>query len=225
MNGRYELTIDKILISSVRNNPDQIISYQGRENITYREFNEVVRNLASSLLRMGVKKGDKVAVIDWDTNRYLEAYYAIPMIGAVLHTVNIRYPPEIIFYSMQHAEDKYVIIRDEFVPIIAKNKSMFSFIKKWIIYSENGKIPEVLEPFENYDNLIKNGERMELPELSEDTVATTFYTSGTTGLPKGVSFTHRQIVLHALASISGLSDPPIGLNSGDVMCIFEALPL
>ena len=68
MNGRYELTIDKILISSVRNNPDQIISYQGRENITYREFNEVVRNLASSLLRMGVKKGDKVAVIDWDTN-------------------------------------------------------------------------------------------------------------------------------------------------------------
>ena len=217
MNGRYELTIDKILISSVRNNPDQIISYQGRENITYREFNEVVRNLASSLLRMGVKKGDKVAVIDWDTNRYLEAYYAIPMIGAVLHTVNIRYPPEIIFYSMQHAEDKYVIIRDEFVPIIAKNKSMFSFIKKWIIYSENGKIPEVLEPFENYDNLIKNGERMELPELSEDTVATTFYTSGTTGLPKGVSFTHRQIVLHALASISGLSDPPIGLNSSDVM--------
>ena len=217
MAHRYELTIDKILLSSVRNNPDQVISYQGRENITYEEFNERVRNLASSLLKLGVRKGDRIAVIDWDTTRYLEAYYAIPMIGAVLHTVNIRYPPEMIFYSMQHAEDTYVIIRDEFVPLIAQNKAMFSFIRKWIVYSEKGEIPKTLEPAVNFDDLVQNHERVELPEISEDTVATTFYTSGTTGLPKGVSFTHRQIVLHALASIAGLSDQPINLRSSDVM--------
>ena len=217
MSNRYELTIDKILLSSVRNNPDQIISYQGRENITYKEFNDRVRNLAFSLLKMGIRKGDRIAVIDWDTTRYLEAYYAIPMIGAVLHTVNIRYPPEMIFYSMQHAEDRYVIIRDEFVPLIAQNKAMFSFIRKWIVYSESGKIPDTLEPSVNFDDLVKSQDPVKLPEITEDTIATTFYTSGTTGLPKGVSFTHRQIVLHTLASIAGLSDQPIGLKSSDVM--------
>jgi Acyl-CoA synthetases (AMP-forming)/AMP-acid ligases II len=141
MPNRYELTIDKILLSSVRNNPDQIISYQGRENITYKEFNDRVRNLAFSLLKMGIRKGDRIAVIDWDTTRYLEAYYAIPMIGAVLHTVNIRYPPEMIFYSMQHAEDRYVIIRDEFVPLIAQNKAMFSL-------SESGLYIQKVEKFQ-----------------------------------------------------------------------------
>ena len=214
---RYELTIDKILTASVRNNPDQIISYQGKENITYEKFNERVYNLASSLVKLGVERGDRVAVLDWDTNRYLEAYYAVPMSGAVLHTVNIRYPPELIYYTMQHAEDKYVIIRDEFVPLVAQNKALFSFVKKWIIYSESGNIPDTLEPTVNYDTLVLDNNRTKLPELTENTTATTFYTSGTTGLPKGVSFTHRQIVLHTLTATSSLSDPPINLSSRDVI--------
>ncbi len=214
---RYELTIDKIMTASVRNNPDQIISYQGKENITYEKFNERVYNLASSLVKLGVERGDRVAVLDWDTNRYLEAYYAVPMSGAVLHTVNIRYPPELIYYTMQHAEDKYVIIRDEFVPLVAQNKALFSFVKKWIIYSESGNIPDTLEPTVNYDTLVLDNNRTKLPELTENTTATTFYTSGTTGLPKGVSFTHRQIVLHTLTATSSLSDPPINLSSRDVI--------
>lgn len=214
---RYELTIDKIMTASVRNNPDQIISYQGKENITYEKFNERVYNLASSLVKLGVERGDRVAVLDWDTNRYLEAYYAVPMSGAVLHTVNIRYPPELIYYTMQHAEDKYVIIRDEFVPLVAQNKALFSFVKKWIIYSESGNIPDTLEPTVNYDTLVLDNNRTKLPEITENTTATTFYTSGTTGLPKGVSFTHRQIVLHTLTATSSLSDPPINLSSRDVI--------
>lgn len=217
MEHRYELTIDKILTASVRNNPDQIISYQGKENITYEKFNERVYNLASSLIKMGVQRGDRVAVLDWDTNRYLEAYYAVPMAGAVLHTVNIRYPPELIYYTMQHADDRYVIIRDEFVPLVAHNKALFSFVKKWIIYSETGKIPETLEPAVNYDSLVSDDDRIKLPEINENTIATTFYTSGTTGLPKGVSFSHRQIMLHTLAATSTLSDPPISLSSRDVI--------
>lgn len=213
----YGLTIDRILTGSVQNNGDQVISYRGQEQFTFREFYDRVHNLASSLIRIGVKKGDKVAVIDWDTNRYMEAYYAIPMIGAVLHTVNIRYPPELIFYSMQHAEDKYVIVRDEFVPILEKNKAAFDFIKGWIVYAEKGEIPDNLTPKYNYDDLVKESETVELPQIDENTVATTFYTSGTTGLPKGVSFTHRQIVLHTLASASSLSDDPIGMKKSDVL--------
>ena len=215
--GEYQLTIDKIFKAALHNNPDQVISYQGKERYTYREFYERVRKLAAGLLKIGVEKGDRVAVIDWDTNRFLEAYYAIPMIGAVLHTVNIRYPPEMIFYTMQHAADKYVIVRDEFVPILSSNKSAFDFIKGWVIYSEYGNFPDDLEPKYNYDDLLKNDGLKEFPEVEENDLATTFYPSGTTGLPNGVEFTHRQIVLHALSASASLADEPINMKSSDVL--------
>ena len=217
MANTYELTIEKILKTSVRNNPDQIISYQGKDNYSYEEFNERVHNLASSLIHLGVSIGDRVAVLDWDTNRYLEAYYAVPMCGAILHTVNIRYPPEILYYTMEHAEDRYVIIRDEFVPMVEKNKSMFTFVKKWIIYSETGNIPQTLENYIDYEDLVNDNRRTNLPEISENTIATTFYTSGTTGLPKGVTFTHRQIMLHTLCDAIAFSEPPINSTSSDVL--------
>ena len=88
MNGdKFQLTIDKIFSSSVRNNPNQIISYMGKENVTYEQFRKRVYEIARGLVKIGVKKGDKVAVLEWDSMRYLEAYYAIPLAGGVLHTV------------------------------------------------------------------------------------------------------------------------------------------
>lgn len=215
--NEYRLTIDRILKSAVTRTPEQIITYQGKEDYTYKEFYERVKRLASSLVRMGIKKGDVVAVIDWDTNRYLEAYYAVPMAGAVLHTVNIRLPPELIFYTMQHAGDSYAIIRDEFVPIIEKNKAAFSFIRGWIVYSETGSVQCELSPLHNYDDLVSKDYENNLPELDENDRATTFYTSGTTGLPKGVSFTHRQIVLHTLGSAVSFNEFPLTLTSDDVL--------
>ncbi|AKA49081.1 long-chain fatty acid--CoA ligase [uncultured archaeon] len=216
-NKGYQLTIDKIISSAALRTPGQIITYQGKEDYTYEEFYERVKRLASSLVRIGVKKGDIVAVIDWDTNRYLESYYAIPMAGAVIHTVNIRYPPELIFYTMQHAGDTYVIIRDEFVPIIEKNKSAFSFIKGWIVYSEDGEVKDKLSPLYDYDDLVSKEAEDNLPELNEDDLATTFYTSGTTGMPKGVSFTHRQIVLHTLGTAVSFNEFPLSVTSKDVL--------
>ncbi len=213
----YQLTIDKIISSAALRTPDQIITYQGKVSYSYREFYERVKKLASSLVRIGVKKGDVVAVIDWDTNRYLESYYAVPMAGAVIHTVNIRYPPELIFYTMQHAGDSYVIIRDEFVPIIEKNKAAFSFIKGWIVYSETGEVKDKLSPLHNYDDLVSADFEDNLPVLSEDDRATTFYTSGTTGMPKGVSFTHRQIVLHTLGTAVSFNEFPLSVTSKDVL--------
>lgn len=212
----YQLTIGAMLRTAIKRAPTQIISYKG-VNYTYSEFYERVKRLASSLVRLGVKKGDVVAVIDWDTNRYLEAYYAIPMAGAILHTVNIRYPPELIFYSMEHAGDSYVIVRDEFAPLLERNKAAFNFISGWIVYSENGTVKSELEPVYNYDDLVSASEEENLPDIDEDEVATTFYTSGTTGMPKGVSFTHRQIVLHTLATAVSFNEFPLEVTSKDVL--------
>ncbi len=218
-----KLTLKNLFINSVRNFGDREILYANKERYSYEKFFKRVKGLAAGLEKLGVKKGDIVAVLDWDTDRYLEAYFAVPMLGAILHTVNIRYPPELIYYTMNHAGDKYVIVRDEFVPIIEPNKDLFNFIKGWIIYNEDkGEVKSSLSPFYNYEDLILDKE-YEFPDIDEDTIATIFYTSGTTGMPKGVTFTHRNLVLHALAVSAVVHSPPLNLTDKDVF--LTAVPL
>jgi len=203
---RYELTIDKLLLNTLHRKCRQEIVY-GKTRYDWVTFYDRVRRLASGLEKMGVRKGTTVAVIDVDTNRYMEAYYAIPMMGATMHTVNIRLPPEHLAYTMVHAQDEFVIIRDEFLPIAAKLAGSIKSLKGVVSMSDTGSAPTV--PFPNsefYDDLLAGADpRYEFPELSEDTRATIFYTSGTTGLPKGVWFTHRQLVLHTLGTQIGLA--------------------
>ena len=218
-----ELTLKNLFINTARNFPDREILYADKERYTFKKFFERVKNLSAGLERIGVKRGDIVSVLDWDTNRYLEAYFSVPMMGAILHTVNIRYTPELIYYTMHHADDKYVIVREDFVPILEQNKELFNFVKGWIIYREDhGKIETMLSPFYNYDDLITDSEYVP-PDLDEETTATIFYTSATTGMPKGVTFTHRDLVLHALAVSSAVRSPPINLTDKDVF--MTAVPL
>ncbi|MGC8497195.1 MAG: fatty acid--CoA ligase [Thermoplasmata archaeon] len=214
---KFELNIKNIFPASLRNFSEQEIVYQNLKKFTFKEFYDRVSRIANALLKIGVKPGDKVAVLDWDTNHYMESYFAIPMTGAVMHTVNIRYPPELIFYTMQHAEDKYVIIRDEFVPIIEKAIQLFDFIKGWIIYSDiDDNIKTILSPSYHYEELVATSEPYEFPDLNEDTIATIFYTSGTTGLPKGVTFSHRNLVLHAEALAMAVHMEPLYVTDKDV---------
>ncbi len=214
---KYQLNIRNILPPTLRNFPDQEIVYQDLKRFTFREFYDRIGRIGSALINLGVRPGDKVAVLDWDTNHYMESYFAVPMIGAVLHTVNIRYPPELIFYTMQHAEDKYVIIRDEFVPIIEKAAQLFDFIKGWIIYSDkNEDVKTVLAPKYNYEELLSSSEPLDFPDIEEDTQATIFYTSGTTGLPKGVTFSHRNLVMHATALAMAVHKEPLYVTDKDV---------
>ncbi|EQB64577.1 MAG: hypothetical protein AMDU3_IPLC00004G0155 [Thermoplasmatales archaeon I-plasma] len=133
----FNLNLRNLFSNTPRNFSDTEIVYRNKRKTTYSRFFQKVNGLASGLSDIGVKKGDTVAVIDWDTDKYLEAYYAVPMMGAILHTVNIRYPPELIYYTMNHSEDKYVIVRDEFVPILEKNRQLFDFIKGWVVYSDD----------------------------------------------------------------------------------------
>jgi len=216
----YQLTVDKLLLQTVHRRSQSEIVY-GKTRYNWVEFYSRIRKLASGLEGMGVKKGSKVAVIDFDTNRYLEAYFAVPMMGAVLHTVNIRLPPEHIAYTMGHAEDDFVLLRDDFVPMATKIASAVKSIKGVVTMSDAGSAPTLpLMNVKFYDDLLAQADgSYEFPELDENMQATIFYTSGTTGMPKGVWFTHRQIVLHTLGSLLGLtsSAPQNRLDPRDVV--------
>jgi fatty-acyl-CoA synthase len=198
---QYPLLIKRLLLSGPRYNPDQEIVYANRSKYTYTDLVERIHKLANALTDAGVKPGDTVAVMDWDTPRYLECFFAIPMIGAILHTVNVRLSPEQIVYTMNHAEDDVVLVHDDFLPIIEGVKDEIKTVKTWIQLtdSDGAKATSVDTQGEYEALLAKADNQFDFPDFDENSVATTFYTTGTTGNPKGVYFSHRQLVLHTLA--------------------------
>ena len=212
------LVINRILEAGVQKAPAQTITY-GDRDFTYREFEERVHRLAGALAAQGIKPGDTVAVMDWDTNRYLEAFFAIPMMGAVLHTVNVRLSPEQVLYTINHAEDDAILVNSEFLPILEAIKDRIEPVKTYILLDDDGvKSSDALPLAGEYEELLaKAPARFEFPELDENTRATTFYTTGTTGLPKGVYFSHRQLVLHTFAGRSSMAGVGQGrFNEDDV---------
>jgi len=206
----YPLLIKNLLLAPLANRPDQVITYKGALRFTYRQFHERVARLASALLGLGVKQGDVVAVMDWDSHRYLEAYFAIPMIGAVLHTVNIRLSPEQLLFTMDHAEDKVLLLNADFLPLIEAIRGRLDTITHTILLTDGAAAPASTVKFDGeYEALLAAAEPLkEFPDFDENTRATTFYTTGTTGLPKGVAFSHRQLVLHTLVFTGLLSANP-----------------
>ena len=212
------LVINRILEAGVQKAPAQTITY-GDRDFTYREFEERVHRLAGALAAQGIKPGDTVAVMDWDTNRYLEAFFAIPMMGAVLHTVNVRLSPEQVLYTINHAADDAILVNSEFLPILEAIKDRIEPVKTYILLDDDGvKSSDALPLAGEYEELLaKAPARFEFPELDENTRATTFYTTGTTGLPKGVYFSHRQLVLHTFAGRSSMAGVGQGrFNEDDV---------
>ena len=217
---QYPLLIKRLLMSGPRYNPDQEIIYANRSKYTYKDLVERIHRLANALTDAGVKPGDTVAVMDWDTPRYLECFFAIPMIGAILHTVNVRLSPEQIVYTMNHAEDDVVLVHDDFMPIIESVKDEIKTVKTWIQVTDEASAKATsIDTLGEYEELLaKADNQFDFPDFDENSVATTFYTTGTTGNPKGVYFSHRQLVLHTLAmtgSISAYDEMPL-LRSSSV---------
>jgi fatty-acyl-CoA synthase len=216
---RYPLLIKRLLASGVSRAPQQEIVYADRTRLTYREFAQRVSRLASGLASLGIRYGDTVGVMDWDTHRYLECFFGIPMMGAVLHTINIRLSPEQILYTINHADDDVILVNIEFLPCLEQIWDRVEPGKKLVLLNDGGGAPQTPLVFEaEYEALLgRSSPGFEFPDLDEDTRATTFYTTGTTGLPKGVYFSHRQLVLHTMAFRGALAGEGQGrFNEGDV---------
>lgn len=154
----------------------------------------------------GRESGDTVAVMDWDSHRYLECMFAIPMIGAVVHTINVRLSPDQIAYTMNHADDKFVLVNSEFVGLYQAMAGHLTTVEKTLLLTDlpekTAELPNLIGEYETL--LARASDQYEFEDFDENSVATTFYTTGTTGNPKGVYFSHRQLVLHTLGLATGL---------------------
>lgn len=214
------LLIKNLLLTPLRYYPDQKIIYRDQLEFTYTQFGKRVAQLAHALTALGVKGGDTVAVMDWDSHRYLECYFAVPMIGAVLHTVNIRLSSEQLLYTINHAEDDVLLVNTEFLPMLEPIKDQLLTVKKIVVLADaKVKYTTSLDIDQEYEAMLESQpQAYDFPDFDENTVATTFYTTGTTGMPKGVFFSHRQLVLHTygvLAAVCGFVAPS-RLSSDDV---------
>jgi len=219
----YPLLIKHLLHTPLAVAPEQEIVYRDISRYTYRTLRQRIGRLATGLAGLGVKPGDTVAVMDWDSHRYLECYFAIPMMGAVLQTVNIRLSPEQILYTLNHARADVVLCLNDFLPLLDAIKENLETVKTFVLLSDGGATAEqthslVTFAAEYEDLLARSVQPFDFPDFDENTRATTFYTTGTTGNPKGVYFSHRQLVLHTLAVLGSIASTPEhqSFHRGDV---------
>ena len=216
----FPLLIKHLWNAPLVRSPLQEIVYRDTHRFTYLELRKRVGRLANALVSIGVGFGDTVAVMDWDSHRYLECFYAVPMMGAVLQTVNVRLSPDQILYTLNHAAAETLIVNSDFEDILNDIRDRLTSVKRFIWISDEGKqAPQILEFEGEYEALLAwESAEFEFQDFNENSRATTFYTTGTTGDPKGVFFTHRQLVLHTIASMAALCSGANGqrMHRGDV---------
>ena len=171
----------------------------GIHRYTYADMGLRAKQLANALTKLGVKQGDRVATLAWNSYRHLEIYYAVPCMGAVLHTLNLRLSAEHLAYIINHAEDSVICVDDELLPLLERIGDQLTGVKHFIVLSNSGAFTTKLGPAHNYEALI-GGESSEFtwPELDENAPMGLCYTSGTTGNPKGAMYTHRSNYLHTV---------------------------
>ena len=197
---------------------------EGIHRGTWRTIHARAKQLAKALLALGVKPGDRVATLAWNSHRHLELYYAVSGIGAVLHTVNPRLFPEQLTYILNHAEDQLVFFDGAFLPLIDKLRTHLPTVKQYVLLADEGATEkaQAQHPYvSSYEALLAaQSTDFAWPVFDENTAAALCYTSGTTGNPKGVLYSHRSTVLHALASC--MKDI-LGLSSRE--CVLLIVPM
>lgn len=214
----FPLLIKQLLLTPLAVHPDQEIVYADTVRFDYRTLHARIGQLAGLLTSLGVRHGDTVAVMDWDSNRYLESYFAVPMIGAVLMTVNIRLAPEQIAYALNHSGAQVILVNRDFLPVLDSIGGQLPEVRARVLMEDlAGPLPAGFAT--EYEAGLRAATPLaRFPDFDENSRATMFYTTGTTGLPKGVFFSHRQLVLHSLAAMAALGSAPSQgrLHRGDV---------
>ncbi|MGN7479097.1 long-chain fatty acid--CoA ligase [Solibacillus silvestris] len=170
--------------------------------ISFKDYAKRTHRLADALTKLGMTRGTKVGTFAWNHHRHLEAYFAIPCSGAILHTINIRLAPEHIIYIINHAQDEILLIDGDLFPLVEPALGHLKTVKHIIVMSDDPVAPQSSFPnVHSYEQLLQEAdENFEFPaDLDENMQAGMCYTSATTGMPKGVIYTHRSIVLHSLA--------------------------
>ena len=197
----YPLTIPGILEHAGRLfRPHEIVSRLPDKSIhryTYADFYRRARLLAEALIKAGIKPGDRVATLMWNHYAHLETYFAAPCIGAVIHTLNLRLHPDDIAYIVNHAEDRYLIVDDVLLPLYEQFREQVDIERVIVVRLDGGDLPE---GYEDYEAFLETAEGdFDYPAIDEYDACGMCYTSGTTGRPKGVAYSHRAVVVHTLA--------------------------
>ena len=217
----FPLLIKSLLRTPLQIAPDAEIVSDGLMRYRYRDFEGRVKRFAAGLAAHGIGPGQVVAVMDWDTHRYFEAFFAVPMMGAVLHTVNIRLAPAQIAYTIDHAEDDVILVHADFLPLLSEVMNLVTRKVRLILLRDDASAqPESNLAFiTSYDKMMEQApNEFEFQDFDENTRATTFYTTGTTGEPKAVAYSHRQLVLHTMGVLAGFGPVETSnrLHRGDV---------
>ena len=195
----FQLTIGSIFEHGVNVHAEsEVLTWMGdrARRATFREVGNRVRRLACALQRLGIRPGDRVGTFCWNTQEHLEAYYAISSMGAVVHTLNIRLFPEQLTFVINHGEDRIVLVDASLYPAIARVAKNLRTVEHIIVVGDSSGLPENLLRYE--DLLAAEQPEFTWPDLDERSAAAMCHTTGTTGDPKGVVYSHRSIYLHAL---------------------------
>jgi acyl-CoA synthetase (AMP-forming)/AMP-acid ligase II len=190
---------------------------EGARRLGFASVGERAARLAGALRRLGIGEGDRVGTFMWNSQEHLEAYFAVPCMGAVLHTLNLRLFPEQLVHVVNHAEDRVIIVDDTLVPLLARVAGSFGTVERFVVIGPGDGAPlgQAGEVLRYEDLLAAEAPVYPWPDLDERSAAAMCYTTGTTGDPKGVAYSHRSSVLHSYAMIAA-----IGLTCRD-----RALPV
>lgn len=205
----YPLLLKQLWHSPLANAPEQEIVYRDQLRLTYRQAYARIGQFGAALAADGFRQGEVIAVMDHDSHRYLECYFAIPMTGATMMTVNTKLTPTQIAYTLNHSRAAMLLLHVDFIPVIDSIRAELSGIRKFIVMTDGAAIPQTALQFDDeYESWLANRtDDFNFADFDENTRATAFYTTGTTGAPKGVYYTHRQLVLHTLAAGMALTAP------------------
>ncbi|MDA9153907.1 long-chain fatty acid--CoA ligase [Gammaproteobacteria bacterium] len=206
----WDLTIPQAISHAEKYNFDgKLISREVDGSITSTTYGASIdrsKKLANALIKLGVKQHDRVGTIAWNNSRHFETYFAVSGMGAILHTMNPRYSAEQLIYILNHAEDRVLILDPTFIPLIESIQDKLQFVEVMIIACNQESIPvNTLKNTLAFDELIQDEPAFfNWPVLDENTAASLCYTSGTTGNPKGVLYSHKSTILHAITIAGSL---------------------